>query len=709
MSMKTNWLHGLAMAAAAWLAQSGFAAITGQWEFNFTTAPLTGSPGEPIEYLDGSGGATQGTTRFGTTAELGIPDINGTVATVMGFGTNGFGKGYAVKHGIPANGGGVNVNQWTIIMDVLFPAGSDGKWRALIQSNVDNPENDDAEFYLNEANGLGINGAYRGNVAVNTWVRLAFAADFTAEPAVVRQYINGAKVGETAGTLDGRFSLTPESAVVLFTDGYANDVYSHPGCINSLQIHDVALGDGYLAALGGPVAAGVQRTVRATPFVRSVAPAPGANTSPEISYSAVVENGASRVNTNTLELRLNGQVVPHALAQSGVSNFVTYAAAGLFLAGSTQVWTLKFSDDGNPVTPVENTARIVVGNYATLNLPAPLYAENFDGTAEGSLPERWTQVSYSEITDPEENLSHLGSASYGRWIAVDAERFKGVFGTYFDPEEGDTDYQRVLNYSPATVVNGSVVKTLASGRMLFGNSGYRNGASQVLHVTTPDWDLSGKTNIHLLFHSLWEQNQDSIAGVEYSTDKGASWQPLLYLIDRRDIAANATGAVDAVVTMTTEYGDVARYTDPADGSEKGGSYGAFIGAPITPALAPFIQGRIDDDPADSKRVEFLRAAGADNQASVRFRFFHAGTDSWYFGIDNVGVLSLPAAVEAAVLTVAKANGQVALGWNGGAAYRLQKTISLKTPDWQTVAVPAGASSVTVPADGGAGYYRLVNP
>ncbi len=66
-----------------------------------------------------------------------------------------------------------------------------------------------------------------------------------------------------------------------------------------------------------------------------------------------------------------------------------------------------------------------------------------------------------------------------------------------------------------------------------------------------------------------------------------------------------------------------------------------MAAPISPALAPFIQGRVDDDARESKRVELFRLPQADHQAKVRFRFAHAGADSWYWGVDDFGLYSIP--------------------------------------------------------------------
>src|SRR2546421_12078004 len=92
-----------------------------------------------------------------------------------------------------------------------------------------------------------------------------------------------------------------------------------------------------------------------------------------------------------------------------------------------------------------------------------------------------------------------------------------------------------------------------------------------------DFDLAGKTNVYLSYHSLWEQNQDSIGAVEYSINQGQTWLPIVYMLDLPDVLTNATGAVDAALTFSTNYNDVAVYTDPADGLAKGGYYGAFTG------------------------------------------------------------------------------------------------------------------------------------
>jgi hypothetical protein len=191
--------------------------------------------------------------------------------------------------------------------------------------------------------------------------------------------------------------------------------------------------------------------------------------------------------------------------------------------------------------------------------------------------------------------------------------------------------------------------------------------------------------------------------VEYSTNQGATWKPVIYMIERGDILTNET-SVDALATLNAEHADVARYVDN-DGIEHGGTYGAFIKAPIDQALAPFISGRIDDDSRDSKRIEIFPLPDAAKQPAVRFRFFHAGTDSWYFGIDNFGLYSqLP--VERPTVLISKTENTITVTVQGGGT--VQKSMSLSNPNWQDVPFPTGSNSISEPATGNTMFYRAIS-
>ena len=231
---------------------------------------------------------------------------------------------------------------------------------------------------------------------------------------------------------------------------------------------------------------------------------------------------------------------------------------------------------------------------------------------------------------------------------------------------------------------------------------------QVMYLFTPDFNLTGESDVYLSFHSLWEQNQDSIASVEYSIDQGQTWLPVAYFLDEDDVI-RVDETIDAVATLTELRDDVATYIDPVSGETLGGTYGFFIGAEVSAELAPFISPRIDDDPSDSKRIELFRLPAADNQATVRFRFAHAGSDSWYWGVDNFGLYSIPSGGEQPELSISQGQGsQITVSWDSAATgFTLQATAVLgEAADWQPVNGVAN-NSVTLEAAGDARYFRLV--
>ncbi|MFM8359504.1 MAG: hypothetical protein ACKOET_13225, partial [Verrucomicrobiota bacterium] len=87
--------------------------VAGQWDFD--QGDLRATVGTPLAYFTPE---AQQKTRFGTTAELGVGDIDGQAARVMEIpGDVNRNIAYVMTHGIAPNGGGTRVNQYTLIMD----------------------------------------------------------------------------------------------------------------------------------------------------------------------------------------------------------------------------------------------------------------------------------------------------------------------------------------------------------------------------------------------------------------------------------------------------------------------------------------------------------------------------------------------------------------------------------------------------------------
>lgn len=538
----------------------------------------------------------------------------------------------------------------------------------------------------------------------------AITVGFTNGPANPKDWVGIYKAGQTPGSVASTLWFYVDGTRSGTTGRASGSVSFASGLTTAGDYRAYLLeNDGYTILASEPITVAAAQTATG-PSVVSSSPAQGATgVAPNAPYRATLTNGVALA---SIRLSLNGKAVSATVTGTTQQAEVTFTNTVLLAPASSNIYVLSFSDDKVPARTFDSTNAFQVAAYRNLELPAPLVFEDFDAIPEGQVPTGWTRKSYVEIANPELDFGNLGSAAYADWTTVNASRFDGSFVTYNNPDnpaDWGTDYQRVNVPNPANVVNGKILnEPLARGRFLFSTSGYSIGRSQVMHITTPDYNLSGRTNVQVAFKSLWEQNQDSIAALEYSIDGGSSWRPVVYLIDQADLVKAEDGSLDAVATLNKEHGDVANYTDDA-GNLIGGTYGAFIQAPITPELAPFIQGRVNDDKVESKRYEAFRLSAADNQPKVRLRFTHAGTDSWYWGIDDFGIYAGVASTTAPVLSVKAEGTQYLISWPSSVSgYVLESTTSLTQSAWSNVS-GVSANSVSIPSDSASRFFRLRKP
>ena len=360
----------------------------------------------------------------------------------------------------------------------------------------------------------------------------------------------------------------------------------------------------------------VQQPAPETPKVVSISPQDGdKNADPAIAFTATIRNGTTSLKSDSVKLTLDGKALD-ATVTAGDEGFntITFSGEGLFVAGSNHRFMLEFTDDGDPATSESVSVEIDVAAYVELELPEAIYFENFDSVEEFEMPDGWEGVNLSQEINAELEPDDFTSAYYEGWVNVAMTRWSN----------SGSAAQKATQPAPPIFVNGT--RQVLTGNALVADSASRNGHF-LTFVYTKDFDLSNHKDVHLGFYSHYAQNQDSSGSVEYSIDEGETWLPIVYMLDQADIVRDDEGNVDAVTTLEQEHADIAVGYDPDTFEEVGGYYGAYIGAEISEALAPYISGRINDNQTESKRYELFRLPEADGEKTVRFRLAKSGTYS----------------------------------------------------------------------------------
>jgi hypothetical protein len=429
--------------------------------------------------------------------------------------------GYYIVPGIPENGPSGKAENYTILMDILWPTNSSGNWRSLIQIDdlYSNPNTTDGELFVNPSNGIGI-GAYSGTLQTNTWHRVAFVKEGTT----LNKYIDGELVGTQ--TLDGagarwNFEPDPNGLGILFGD---NDDETQSGVLNSLQIHDEPLSRGQIVALGGPQATGLPQVLPDVPsFIEEWIPATQfarANTD----VGAVINAGSSQI-TN-IQLDLDGTELGDVQTTQEGDLITAQATPPAPLAPlSDHVLILTYDDDKGGTKSFTNSFRVPIF-YEDFDL---LELQNSADPAIGGEPNTgtnvWTQtppdgwsIDNSQMppqSDPARGRPEWEGWAFANWEwvytrvdAQDRQNFTNARGTVAsaDPDEWD-DYNSPVN-----------------------NRGYFNSLLMTASIDIPDLPANAA---FLRFDSSWrdeafddagpngEQTNNQTATVTMSVNGGA--------------------------------------------------------------------------------------------------------------------------------------------------------------------------------------------
>ncbi len=231
--------------------------------------------------------------------------------------------------------------------------------------------------------------------------------------------------------------------------------------------------------------------------------------------------------------------------------------------------------------------------------------EDFESTDEWSLPEGWKEINFNDPLTGDANEDNFAT-----WSVVTEDTMASIGG----------DRVNVPVYE---------------GKSVFVDADAFN-PFQDAHLFSKRYDLTGVTNVWLTFGSNYVQNQDNIGALEYSVDGGdlsndrtptGTWLPLLYYLDTEDITYNEDGTPNAAETF--------RDDNVADGTAFAYNYWVFA-TPIED-MGPYIANGYNDNKTANKSFLKFRLEAADEQSNVVIRWSNMGTDSWFWGVDNVTI------------------------------------------------------------------------
>ena len=221
--------------------------ILGEWDFN-SPALVTATVGSNLVFQSNAGTAAF-TPGFVTT------DIAGFSSGVMVLPALNSEQRVLATFSPTNNGGGTNLNQYTLLIDLMWPPESSDQWRAIFNTETNNSAFlNDSEMFVNPDNRVGFN-TFAGLLEPNTWHRLVMTIDLMQANQLTR-YIDGTNAtGTTSGSplpvvdgrVDGRFSLNRD--LLFFSD---NDGEAAPVHVNFIQLRAGIMTPEEILSLGGP-------------------------------------------------------------------------------------------------------------------------------------------------------------------------------------------------------------------------------------------------------------------------------------------------------------------------------------------------------------------------------------------------------------------------------------------------------------------------
>jgi len=344
------------MAGAAEAASNIPPGLTGLWRFQESANKLVATVGQDLKTSNTNNSAFF----LGPWTEIGIDSwlskfSDGGVVQERSY------DYLTVNPGFAPNGGGNNVNEYTVAIDYVQTSGNT-TWNSLFQTASDG-NTSDGDLWITGAD-TAARTIYTTELGSSTltfdsskWHRIVWSVD---NGNFFRVYVDGTLFLDGAGQpIDGRYSLIPDK-FHLFAD---NDWEDQWGLVSTVATWNRALTSAEVADLGGWIGTNTFPThliLSEVPEITSITPTPGqTNVAPHFAYRATLLDPIGLINPNSLQLLLDGVAMPATFTNNGAALSVTFSSGGLIRSGSTHTYSLT---DGSTYT---NSTTFTVQNYTS--------------------------------------------------------------------------------------------------------------------------------------------------------------------------------------------------------------------------------------------------------------------------------------------------------------------------------------------------------
>jgi hypothetical protein len=316
--------------------------LTGLWRFHDTSALNAATIGSDITFMSGPYGGWF----LGPWTDIGIDSWHTKFSDGRVFQEQSFNH-MAVNPHFPTNGGGIYVNEYTVAIDYSqtstgLPA---SKSNSLFQTSFNGNANDGdlwiawTVHYTNSTIGVDAVGYSTNTFDASKWHRIVWSVD---NGNFFRVYVDGVLFLDGPGqAIDGRFSLYPDR-FNLFADNSWDDAW---GLVGNVMTWNRALTSAEIEGMGGWIGTNEAPTPLLfpddPPSILYVSPANGeTNVFPGFAYEAAVLDLVGLVDTNSIQLLLDGIPVTPVITSTLAQKVIRFLAGGLLRSGSTHTYTV---------------------------------------------------------------------------------------------------------------------------------------------------------------------------------------------------------------------------------------------------------------------------------------------------------------------------------------------------------------------------------